>query len=376
MRLWRKSPVFGAYLYLSFREIPSFWLNFFCLKKILVTGGCGYIGSHTLIEIVRQTDWQVVSVDNYLNSDPHTLDHIEAITGKRVHNFAVDICDRSALDQMFDQLGEVAGVIHFAALKSVPESVAQPLRYYRNNLDGLANLLEACLAYGVPNLIFSSSCSVYGNVSQLPVREDTPMNLAESPYAYTKQIGERMLQDFVRANPDTLRVIALRYFNPVGADASGLIGENPINPPTALVPIVTQAVAGRRGPLTVFGTDYDTRDGTCVRDYLHVSDLAEAHLLALRYLLENQQLAPFEVFNLGTGNGVTVLEAIQAFEKATGLTVPHVLGPRRPGDVAAIFSDSALASSRLGWLPRRDIAEMMRSAWAWELSLKRSGETG
>ncbi len=331
-----------------------------------MTGGCGYIGSHTAIEILRQTDWAVVSIDNHLNSDPLTVQRIEAATGRAMENHAVDLCDAEALGEVFARIGELAGVIHFAALKSVPDSVAQPLLYYRNNLLGLSNLLEACAAHRVPHFIFSSSCSVYGNVSQLPVREDTPLNEAESPYAYTKQIGERMLRDFVRADPHAPGVIALRYFNPVGADRSGLNGEDPINAPTALVPIIVQAVAGRRDALTVYGTDYPTRDGTCVRDYLHVSDLADAHLLALRYLLEGRAAEKFEIFNLGTGNGVTVLEAIAAFERATGRAVPHRFGPRRPGDVAAIYSDSSRAEKILGWKPRRDIEEMMRSAFAWE----------
>jgi UDP-glucose 4-epimerase len=356
-------------LRLIFGAVPNpFFRHFFFshLKKILVTGGCGYIGSHTIIEILRQTDWAVVSIDNHLNSDPHTMERIRTVSGQSVPNHAVDLCDAEALRQVFEEIGEIQGVIHFAALKSVPESVAQPLRYYRNNLLGLSNLLEACAAHGVPHFIFSSSCSVYGNVTQLPVREDTPLNTAESPYAYTKQIGERMLQDFVGADPNAPGMIALRYFNPVGAHESGHIGEDPINAPTALVPLITRAVAGRRDALTVFGTDYPTRDGTCIRDYLHVSDLAEAHLLALRYLLEGRAEQPYEVFNLGTGNGVTVLEAIAAFERATGLSVPHHLGPRRPGDVAAIYSDSSHAEERLGWKPRRDIEEMMRSAWVWE----------
>ena len=334
-------------------------------RKILVTGGAGYIGSHTIIELLEKWDGEVVSIDHFANSDPATFDRIERITGKRVRNHAVDLCDRAALDEVLAKERGVHGVIHFAAFKSVPESMADPQKYYHNNIASLLNMLEGCVAHGIGSFIFSSSCSVYGNIADLPVSETTPLGHAESPYGYTKQIGERIVQDFTRVHP-TLRSIALRYFNPVGAHVSGTIGEAPINPPSSLVPVITRTASGKIPLLTVHGNDYDTSDGSCIRDYVHVSDIASAHVLALDYCARMSDMERFRIFNLGTGKGVSVLEAIAAFEKVSGLKLNYRIGPRRDGDVAAIYSDTTRSVTDLGWVAQRDLDEMMRSAWVWE----------
>jgi UDP-glucose 4-epimerase len=333
-------------------------------NKILVTGGCGYIGSHTLIELLLRTSYNVISIDNLHNSSLKTLERVAAITNKTVKNYAIDLCDAAALAQVFDENPDIVGIIHFAALKSVPESVAQPLLYYRNNVVSLLNLLEITQQKNINYFIFSSSCSVYGNVSTLPVHENLPLQKAESPYAYTKQIGEEILKDFVVNSPT--QVIALRYFNPVGAHISGLNGEDPRNPPTNLLPIITQTAARLRESMTVFGRDYATRDGSCVRDYVHVSDIANAHIIALQYLIDQKNTKNFDIFNLGTGNGITVLEAIEAFEKVTGITLNYIIGERRRGDVAAIYSDTTKSRELLGWKTEISLEEMMLSAWKWQ----------
>jgi len=334
-------------------------------RKILVTGGAGYIGSHTIIELLEKWDGEIVSIDHFANSDPATFDRIERITGKRVRNHAVDLCERAALDEVLAKERGVHGVIHFAAFKSVPESMADPQKYYHNNIASLLNILEGCVAHGIGSFIFSSSCSVYGNIANLPVSETTPLGHAESPYGYTKQIGERIVQDFTRVHP-ALRSIALRYFNPVGAHVSGTIGEAPINPPSSLVPVITRTASGKIPLLTVHGNDYDTTDGSCIRDYVHVSDIASAHVLALEYCARMSETERFRIFNLGTGKGVSVLEAIAAFQKISGLELNYSIGPRRDGDVAAIYSDTTLSERELGWVAQRDLDEMMRSAWVWE----------
>jgi UDP-glucose 4-epimerase len=340
-------------------------------NKILVTGGCGYIGSHTIIEILEQTDFEVISVDNLMNSTSDTLDRIERITGKRVKNYTIDLCDLAKTEEIFKENPDLVGIIHFAALKSVPESVFKPLLYYHNNLNSLLNLLQLVEKHQVNYFIFSSSCSVYGNVSKLPVNEQTPLSIAESPYAYTKQIGEVMMKDFVRNNQ--VKAVALRYFNPVGAHVSGLNGENPINKPSNLVPVITQTAAGIIPEMSVYGYDYDTRDGSCIRDYIHVTDIAEAHIKAMNYLIEGKNQANYEVYNLGTGNGVTVLEAIKAFEKVSGVKLNYKLAERRAGDVVAIYSDTTLSEQRLGWKTKLTIEDMMASAWKWQqLLLKES----
>ncbi len=333
-------------------------------KKILVTGGCGYIGSHTIIELLTQTNFEVLSIDNLSNSSATTLQRIQQITGQTVAHQTLDLCDKVAVDNFFQQYPDLQGVIHFAALKSVPESVANPLLYYENNINSLANLLACCEEYKVNHFIFSSSCSVYGSVQQLPVTENTPLQKAESPYAYTKQIGEEMIKDFVRNNQ--IQAIALRYFNPVGAHISGLNGEDPINPPTNLVPVITRTAIGLQEKFTVFGSDYPTRDGSALRDYVHVTDIAHAHILALNYLLNHQNTTNFDIFNLGSGKGVTVLEAIEAFVAVAKLTPNYQIGSRRAGDIAAIYSDTSKSEKILGWTPKLGIKEMMESAWKWQ----------
>jgi len=334
------------------------------MPKILVTGGCGYIGSHTIIDLIDH-GFEVVSADNLSNADEKPLDGIDAITGRRVQNYSGDLCDMAAVWQVFFDHPDITGVIHFAALKLVGESVEQPLRYFHNNLNSLLNILACMREFGVPHLIFSSSCSVYGNATELPVTEDTPWQEAESPYGRSKQMGEQIIRDMLPASPG-MRSILLRYFNPAGAHESALIGEAPTNPATNLVPVITETAIGLRKEMTVFGDDYPTRDGSCVRDYIHVMDLANAHTKALQYLMEGRNDAACEVFNLGIGEGVTVLEAIRAFEKVAGAALNYRIGPRRPGDVVAVYADKTRAVKRLGWAPGRDIEDIMRTAWDWE----------
>ena len=334
------------------------------MPKILVTGGCGYIGSHTIVDLI-DNGFEVISVDNLSNSTEDALDGIEAITGKRVHNYRVDLADQNATFKVFHAHADIVGIIHFAALKQVGESVEEPLKYYRNNLNGLLNILEAMTQYGVANLIFSSSCSVYGNAKDLPVTEHTPLGEAESPYARTKQLGELMVRDYIQAYPGH-NAILLRYFNPAGAHPSALIGEAPANPASNLVPVITETAIGKREQMEVFGDDYPTRDGSCIRDFIHIMDLAHAHTLAIKYLLDKKMESNCEVFNLGIGEGVTVLEAIHAFERVSGKKLNYHIGPRRPGDVVAIYANNDKAALRLGWTPKSTIEEIMRSAWAWE----------
>ena len=332
-------------------------------ERILLTGGAGYIGSHTIVELLARPDLEVVSVDNLSNSDASTFQRIARITGRDVRNHPIDLCDGAALERMLGEEGPFNGVIHFAAFKSVPESMADPYKYYHNNIRSLLNMLEASFKHGIHRFIFSSSCSVYGNIGQLPVSETTPLGRAESPYAHTKQIGERIVEEYARAYP-SMSAISLRYFNPVGAHATGLLGEDPINPPSSLVPVITRTAIGKMPQVTVFGTDYPTRDGSCIRDYVHVSDIASAHVKALARAAANR--TGVEVFNLGTGTGVSVLEAIAAFEEVSRMRLPHVLGPRRAGDVGAIWSDTGRSSSGLGWAAERDLRTMMETAWRWE----------
>lgn len=334
------------------------------MSKILVTGGCGYIGSHTIVDLIDH-GFDVVSVDNLYNSDESALDGIEKITGKRVHNYVVDLVDLDATKQIFREHPDISGIIHFAALKSVGESVEQPLLYFRNNLNSLLNLLDCMSEFAVPNLIFSSSCSVYGNTEALPVTEDTPWQEAQSPYARTKQMGEQIIRDVLRGTP-ALQSILLRYFNPAGAHPSALIGESPRNVANNLVPVITETAIGKRAETVVFGDDYPTRDGSCIRDYIHIMDLAHAHTLALQYLLEKRNEQQVEVFNLGIGEGVSVLEAIHAFEESTGEKLNYRIGPRRPGDVIAIYANNNRAAQRLHWQPQHNIQDIMQSAWNWE----------
>jgi UDP-glucose 4-epimerase len=335
--------------------------------KVLVTGGCGYIGSHTIVDLINN-GFDVVSVDSNIRSSTQLLDGVEKITGKKIRNYKVDLCNLEDTHAVFHENRDIVGVIHFAALKTVPESVADPLFYFHNNLSSLVNVLKCVKEFNIPNLVFSSSCSVYGNATELPVVEETPLKEAQSPYARTKQMGEQMIQDYSRVN-DTQSIL-LRYFNPVGAHPSALIGELPLGRPDNLVPVITQTAIGKIPKLTVFGHDYDTRDGSCIRDYIHVMDIANAHTKALQYLLDQKNTDNCEIFNLGTGNGVTVLEAIKAFEKISGVKLNYELGPRRPGDVIAIYANNTKAKESLGWEPNIGIEDMMRTAWQWEVALR------
>ena len=338
--------------------------------NILITGGAGYIGSHTILEIFKNTDWNVLSLDNYVNSTPKTYNRIENISGRVPKIFEVDICNEGELNQIFEK-NQIDGIIHFAALKSVPESVDKPLLYLKNNLLSLINLLNCAEKYGVNNFIFSSSCSVYGNSTDLPVKEGSKLGKAESPYAYTKQAGENIISQFTSGNSET-KFISLRYFNPVGAHMSGEIGELPIGIPNNLVPYITQTAIGIRKELTIFGNDYETVDGTCVRDYVHVSDIASAHVKALEHLFEGHSGIPHEIVNLGTGKGISVLEAVKAFENVNGIKLNYKIGPRRVGDVAEVYADNSFAKKIMGWEPLKTLEEMMKSAWKWEQ--KMSGE--
>lgn len=334
---------------------------------IVVTGGCGYIGSHTIVEILEKTEHDVVSIDNLSNSSASSIERIKAITGRTIKNYNVDLCDKGGTFKVFENLGNITGVVHFAALKSVPESVEQPLRYYHNNIESLINVLDCCKSFNIQNFIFSSSCSVYGNVDQLPVNEDTALNKTQSPYGHTKQVGEEIIDNFAKSS--AVSCLALRYFNPVGAHMSGKLGEVPINPPTNLIPVITQTAAGLRSQMMVFGDDFDTRDGSCIRDYVHVSDIARAHLDALDYLMDKKNAEQFEIFNLGTGTGVTVLEALKVFERNTGIKPNYKIGERREGDVAAIFSDCQKAKELLKWKALHSLDDMISSAWAWQKNI-------
>jgi UDP-glucose 4-epimerase len=334
------------------------------MQKVLVTGGCGYIGSHTIVDLINN-GFEPISIDNLSNSDEKVLAGIQEITGIKVRNYNIDLCDLAKTSAVFKENPGIVGIIHFAALKSVEESVFQPLRYFHNNNESLVNMLTCAQEFGVPNIIFSSSCSVYGNATELPVTESTPFQEAESPYARTKQMGEKIIEDFTKI-ANGVRAISLRYFNPAGAHESAMIGESPRNKASNLVPVITETAIGKRASMTVFGTDYDTRDGSCVRDYIHVMDLAAAHTACLHYLMKGKNTSPNEIFNVGIGDGVTVLEAINAFEKVTEQKLNYIKGPRRAGDVVSIYANRDKAERLLGWKPIRGIEEIMRSAWAWQ----------
>ena len=338
------------------------------MQTIIVTGGAGYIGSHTIIELLNKTNFHVVSIDNFSNSLASSYDRIKALSSRPFETINVDLCDKKKLNDHLSTQKNIAGIIHFAAFKSVPDSVADPLNYYHNNLTSLINLLQFAKENHILNFIFSSSCSVYGNSKELPVTEETLLQKTESPYGHTKQIGEEILSFFSKANP-SIKIVVLRYFNPVGAHVSGKIGELPLNKPNNLVPIITQTAVGKNS-LTVFGNDYDTRDGFCIRDFIHVSDIADAHVKAFMYALENKNKHPISLFNLGTGNGVSVLEAIQSFEKVSGNKLKYTIGARREGDVIAIYANNNLAKQELNWLPRFSLDDMMLSAWKWQQQLE------
>ena len=337
------------------------------MSKILVTGGCGYIGVHTIVDLV-QNGFEVISVDNNSKSNASILEGAEQIIGRPIKNYAVDLCNLKDTEQIFEQNSDIAGIIHFAAYKAVGESVEKPLMYFDNNLGSLVNILKCAVKYKVPNFVFSSSCTVYGSPAIIPVTEQTPQKPAESPYGATKQMGEVIVTDTVTSHP--IQAILLRYFNPVGAHPSALIGEIPLGRPANLVPAITQTAIGKLPTMQVLGTDYDTRDGSCVRDYIHVCDIAHAHTLALNLLIDKKATVNPEIFNLGTGDGYTVLEVIDAFEKTTGVKLNYTIGPRRAGDVVAIYANNNKAKDQLGWVPAYQLNEMMSSAWKWELKLK------
>ena len=335
------------------------------MKKTIVTGGAGFIGSHTWVELLA-AGMEPVIVDDLRNSDERVLLGLEKITGRKPMIHRIDCTDARAMNLVFVQ-EKPDSVIHFAADKAVGESVRDPLKYYHNNIGSLVTLLRVMADHKVKDLVFSSSCTVYGEGDKLPVTEDSPTGAAASPYGYTKVVCEQMLRDASIADP-ALRVVMLRYFNPIGAHPSAHIGELPIGVPNNLVPFITQAAAGLRDKLTVFGNDYPTRDGSCIRDYIHVVDLAKAHVLALQWIAK--QKAPLcEVFNLGTGQGNTVLEAVHTFEEVNGVKVPFVIGPRRAGDVVAMYADTAKSLNVLGWRTELTLGDALRDAWRWQLAL-------
>ena len=335
-------------------------------KKILVTGGSGYIGSHTVVEL-QQSGFEVVVIDNLSNSTARIIDQIGRITGKKPRFYEMDLCNEAALRVFFRENQDLAAIIHFAAFKAVSESVENPLKYYHNNLVSLIFLLRFMEGFQIPNLVFSSSCTVYGQPETLPVTEQAPVKQAFSPYGNTKQSSEEIIEDSVKASP--VNAISLRYFNPIGAHESGLIGELPIGIPNNLVPFITQTAIGKREKLMVFGDDYDTPDGTAIRDYIHVVDLAKAHVVAVERLLRNENEHNFEVFNLGTGKGTSVMEAILAFEKVTGMKLNYEITGRRMGDVPQVWADTTMANLKLGWKAQKGLEEMMTSAWLWEKNL-------
>jgi UDP-glucose 4-epimerase len=338
------------------------------MKKILVTGGTGYIGSHTAVELL-EAGYEVVIVDNLSNSQADVIDSIEKITGKRPAFENFDLCDKQKVFDLFERHHTISAIIHFAAFKAVGESVEKPLDYYHNNLLSLMNLLYAMEKFGQPGMVFSSSCTVYGQPDVLPVTESAPIKAALSPYGNTKQISEEIIRDSLHANKK-LKAISLRYFNPIGAHKSALIGELPLGIPLNLVPFVTQAVAGLRDKLKVYGNDYNTPDGTAIRDYINVTDLAKAHVIAVKRLLENNAKSNFEIFNLGTGKGVSVLEIIKTFEKATGEKVKFEIVDRRPGDIEQVWADTTFANTELGWKATATLEETLASAWKWEKKIR------
>jgi len=338
-------------------------------KKIIVTGGTGYIGSHTAIELIEE-GYEVILIDNLYNSEATVAVQIAAITGVTPRLEIFDLCDREKLDIFFRNNENIDGIIHFAAYKAVGESVRKPLEYYRNNLVSLLNLLEGMKQYTIPYMVFSSSCTVYGQPQIFPVKEDTPVQPAVSPYGNTKKIGEEIIRDAVLA-ANNIKAISLRYFNPIGAHPSALIGELPRRVPENLVPLITQTAIGLRDELRVFGNDYSTPDGTCIRDYLHVVDLAKAHVIAIERLIEKKNIKDYEIFNLGTGEGVSVLEAIKSFEHISGIKLKYRITGRRAGDIEKIWADPSLANRELGWKTKSSLDEAMHTAWEWEKNIRK-----
>ncbi|SHJ31152.1 UDP-galactose 4-epimerase [Tangfeifania diversioriginum] len=338
-------------------------------NKILVTGGTGYIGSHTVVEL-QEAGYEVVVVDDLSNSGIEVLDNIQKISGKKPAFEKFDLSDREKAEDFFKRNTDIEAIIHFAASKAVGESVEKPLHYYRNNLVSLMNLLDCQLKFNIQHIVFSSSCTVYGQPDKLPVTEDTPRKDAESPYGNTKRVNEDILNDTIKAHPQ-LKGIALRYFNPIGAHPSALIGELPLGVPQNLVPFITQTAAGIREELKVFGDDYDTPDGSAIRDYINVVDLAKAHVVAIERLLHEKNKQNYEVFNLGTGQGVSVLEMVNGFEKATGVKLNYKIVGRRAGDIEKIWADTTFANEELGWKAEKDLEETLLSAWEWEKKVRK-----
>jgi UDP-glucose 4-epimerase len=337
-------------------------------KKILVTGGTGYIGSHTAVELINE-GFDVVIIDNLYNSETEVADSIHNITGFKPQLQVFDLCDKEKTDAFFIKNKDISAVIHFAAYKAVGESVNKPLDYYRNNLLSLVNLLSAMKQNGIPHFVFSSSCTVYGQPEKLPVTEDAPLQPATSPYGNTKQVGETIIRDTTISDKN-IKAISLRYFNPIGAHPSALIGELPRGVPENLVPYITQTAYGLRDELSVFGNDYDTPGGSCIRDYLHVVDLAKAHVVAVKRLIEGRNKKNYEVFNLGTGTGVSVLEAIKSFERVSGIKLKYKIVGRRAGDIEKIWADPSYANKELGWKTISSLDEAMKTAWIWEKKIR------
>src|SRR5574344_1335600 len=340
-------------------------------ETVLVTGGTGFIGSHTTVEL-QQAGYKVVIVDNLSNSRKEVVDGIEKITGIRPAFEQVDCDDLASMDAVFTKYPDISGVIHFAASKAVGESVEKPLLYYRNNIVSLLNLLELMPKHNVGGFVFSSSCTVYGQPDKLPVSEDAPFKKAESPYGNTKKINEDILRDTVHSGAP-VDVILLRYFNPIGSHPTSLIGELPNGVPQNLIPYLTQTAMGIRPVLKVFGDDYNTPDGSCIRDYINVVDLAKAHVVAVHRIVEKKQKSQIEAFNLGTGNGMSVLGLIHAFEKATGVKLNYEIAPRRAGDIEQIWANPEYANKELGWKAESNIEDTLRSAWNWQLKLRERG---
>lgn len=337
---------------------------------ILITGGAGYIGSHTAVEL-KKSGFDFIIADNFCNSRPEAVEGVAAIVETKPKVYRGDCADRDFLERIFSE-NLIEGVVHFAAFKAVQESIENPINYYANNIGSLLSVLNTCLKYKTRAFVFSSSATVYGDPDSVPIPESAARKPAASPYGNTKQIGEDILRDTVSASRGKLSAIALRYFNPIGAHPSGLIGEFPIGKPNNLVPFLTQATAGKRDQLIVFGNDYDTPDGTCIRDYIHITDLARAHTAALSSLLNAETSIdkdPYTIYNVGTGKGTSVKELIAAFKSATGVPVPHTFGPRRPGDIAKCWADPAKIERELGWRAQLSLEDALRDAWRWEQNL-------
>ena len=339
------------------------------MKLILVTGGCGYIGSHTIVDLI-ENGYDVISIDNNSRSNENMLLGVEKITGKAVKNYKIDLCIYDDVYAVFQENPAIEGIIHFAAYKAVGESVENPMMYFENNINSLINILKCAQEMKVPNFVFSSSCTVYGNPDVMQVTEATAQKKAASPYGLTKQIGESIVENIV--DKCNTNAVLLRYFNPVGAHLSNAIGELPIGKPQNLIPAITQTAIGKLPQMTVFGADYDTKDGSCIRDFIHVSDIAHAHTLALKFLEEKKDENCCEIFNLGTGDGYSVLEVIKTFEEQNGVKLNYTIGQRREGDVIAIYANNNKAKELLQWTPALTLKDMVTTAWQWELSLQRN----